>query len=234
MTTEHRALRELLGSFSLGHLDAAEAAPVQAHLDGCATCRAELAEIAPLADELGALDPDRISDVVSPPPGLGLRIRAAVAQERVLLDARAARAARQGTARRRTRALLAAAAGVVLLLGGVGLGAALTREPAAPAVPVEQLAVERADGAAPVVQSAGLVAHTWGVEVKLVARGFTEGERFRAVVRSGDGELLPAGEFLGTGDRPLTCNLQAALLRPDTDAFVVLDETGAPVLTAEL
>ena len=234
MTAEHRALRELLGSFALGHLDAAEAAAVRAHLDGCAACRAELVEIAPLAEDLRALDADRLGDLASPPPGLGLRIRAAVAEERLLLDARTAREARRHTVRRRTRSLLAVAAGVVVLLAGVGLGAGLTREPAAPVVPVEQLALQRAGVTAPVVQSAGLVAHTWGVEVKLVATGFADGKRFRAVVRSTDGRLLPAGEFLGTGDRRLTCNLQAALLRPDTEAFLVMDETGTAVLTARL
>ena len=41
-------LRELLGVHALGHLGPGEDAAVRAHLDGCADCRAELAELAPL------------------------------------------------------------------------------------------------------------------------------------------------------------------------------------------
>lgn len=236
----HRAQRELLGAYALGHLDEAEAAGARAHLDGCPTCRAELAEIAPLARDLRGLDPARLSDVITPPADLGSRIRTAVADERVLVDARAVGAARRDVRRRRAVALLSVAAAAVLLAGGIGLGAGLERErggPAAPAVPamkVEQLALERTSDTAPSVESAGLIAHTWGVEVKLVATGFAQGELFRAAVRDTSGRLLPAGEFLGTGDRRLTCNLQAALLRPDTEAFVITDAAGTPVLTAAL
>jgi formamidopyrimidine-DNA glycosylase len=86
----------------------------------------------------------------------------------------------------------------------------------------------------PQVQSAGLIAHTWGVEVRLVGTGFDQGGVYRAAFRTRDGQLLPAGEFLGTGEKKITCNLQAALLRPDTEAFVVMDAAGVPVLSATL
>ena len=36
---DHRRLRELLGSYALGHLDGDEEASVRAHLDGCPACR---------------------------------------------------------------------------------------------------------------------------------------------------------------------------------------------------
>ena len=66
------------------------------------------------------------------------------------------------------------------------------------------------------------------------ATGFTAGEVYRAAFRSSDGRVLPAGEFLGTGESSLRCNLQAALLRQDTDGFLVLDADGWTVLSAEL
>ncbi len=53
---EHRRLRELLGSYALGHLDEVDAARVRAHLDGCAACSADLAEIGPLAGLLATVD----------------------------------------------------------------------------------------------------------------------------------------------------------------------------------
>ena len=236
MTDDHRRLRELLGSYALGHLDGAEAASVQAHLDGCASCRLELAEIEPLAAALSQLDAASLTDVVTPPADLGARIHAAVAGERVLVEARAAREQRRDRVRGRTRRLLAVAAGLVLLVGGVGIGAGLTRDsaPAKPAVPVEQLTLVASADSPLAVSSAGLVPHTWGLEVRLVGTGFAAGEVFRAAVRTRGGELLPAGQFLGTGDKRVVCNLQAALLRAEASEFVVMDASGAPVLTTAL
>ena len=237
MTEEdHRRLRELLGSYALGHLDGDEEASVRAHLDGCPACRLELAEIEPLAAALSELDAARLTEVVTPPADLGARIHAAVAEERVLVSSRAAREARRDVRRRRTRALLAVAAGLVLLVGGIALGAGLTRDsgPAKVQVPVEQLAFEVSADSPLSVSSAGLIAHTWGLEVRITATGFAAGEVFRAAVRTTSGALLPAGEFLGTGQKRLVCNLQSALLRPDATEFVVMDDTGVPVLTTAL
>ena len=243
--SEHRRLRELLGSYALGDLPPAVAAGLVAHLDGCAACRAELAEIAPLAEDLRGVDPGRLSDLATPPAGLGIRIRTAVAEERALVDARAARQARQAVRAGRRRAFVAVAAGVAVLMAGISLGAVL-RDPGAgppqalpssspsPSVPIEPLVLERTGPSSPQIQTAGLIPHTWGVEVRMVGTGFTEGQTFRAAFRSLDGRLLPAGEFLGTGEKTLTCNMQAALLRPDTVGFVVMDASGVPVLTTEL
>lgn len=229
--SEHREQRELLGAYALGHLPPALADPLRAHLDGCGDCRAELAEIASLRGDLDGVDADRVTTLVTPPSDLGDRIRAAVADERHLV------LARETAQRRRTgvrRSLLTAAAGIVVLAAGVGIGTAIDGGAAPPAVPVEQLALVPAGSAAPTVTSAGLIAHTWGVEVRLVATGFRDGEVYRAAVRTGDGRLVPAGEFLGVGDRALTCNLQAALLRPDATGFVITDAAGAEVLQTEL
>ena len=46
MTDGHRELREQLGSYALGHLPDGEALALRAHLDGCAACRADLADLA--------------------------------------------------------------------------------------------------------------------------------------------------------------------------------------------
>jgi len=243
--SEHRRLRELLGSYALGALPPDVAPALVAHLDGCATCRAELSEIAPLADDLRGVDPDRLSDLATPPAGLGVRIRTAVAEERSLVDARAARQARRTARAGQRRGFLAVAAGVAVLAAGIGLGAALSRDPrvappvALPSspsatVPIESLTLEGTSPSSPQVQTAGLIPHTWGVEVRMVGTGFAAGETFRAAFRSRDGRLLPAGEFLGTGEKTLTCNMQAALLRPDTVGFVITDASGTAVLTTEL
>ena len=74
----HRTVRESLGAFALGHLDADEAAGVRAHVDGCADCRAEVAELAAAAHSLGALSE------ATPPPSLRASVLSGISQVRPL------------------------------------------------------------------------------------------------------------------------------------------------------
>jgi anti-sigma factor RsiW len=64
----HDELRDALGAYVLGALEPAERAEVAAHLEGCATCRAELAAIAPLPGLLGRLDVDEAAATDLPVP----------------------------------------------------------------------------------------------------------------------------------------------------------------------
>lgn len=232
---EHRAQRESLGSFALGHLSDDEATAIQAHLDGCSSCRVELAELASVVPDLGTVDLATSGQRATPPAGLGTAILAAVSQERVLRDRREHR---ERSRRRLTRVASAAAAAIsVLALGlAVGRGTAPTL-PASTAptasVPVERVALT-SDLPGVSVQRAGLVAHSWGVEVKIVAAGLRAGTSYRAWVVARSGQRLPAGEFLGIGAKPLTCNLQAALLRTDAVGFLVVGPDGRTVLSAPL
>ncbi|WP_205860606.1 DUF4394 domain-containing protein [Phycicoccus sp. HDW14] len=77
-----------------------------------------------------------------------------------------------------------------------------------------------------VTATAGVVPHTWGVEVRLTASGFAAGDRYRVVVLGEDGRTYPAGEFVGTGARPMVCNLNSSVLRADAAGFEVLDGAG--------
>ncbi len=215
---EHRELREMLGSYALGHLDPAERDRVRAHLDGCAACRAELAEIAPLAARLAAVDPDALDATPTPPPDLGARVMARIAEEeRTLVPLHRA------VVRRRVLAA-AAVAGVAAAGGAVGW---LVR-PVPDPVPLEPVAVQEVD---PDVQAtADLVPHTWGVEVKLTGTGFTAGEVFRVAVTDDDGREVPAGEFIGVGPNEMRCNLNSSVLRDDAVAFEVVDADGDVVV----
>ena len=222
---EHSTLREMLGAFSLGHLSEAEATAVQAHLDGCADCRRDLAEIAPLAQSLTHVSAERVSEVASPDPELGRRIAAAVAVER---------AQHRRRARSRRSLLVAAAVLAVAAVGGVGvaIGNAVSSPPAAPAVPIEAVDVaSRMDG---VTASAGVVAHTWGVEIKLEAVGLAAGDTYDVVVVTADGQRRSAGAFVGVGAETMNCNLNSDVLRPDAVGFQVLDDSGQRVLVGEL
>lgn len=237
---EHRHLRELLGAFALGALPEDEASGLRAHLDGCATCRAELAEIAPLAADLRGVDPAALSSLATPPVDLGDRIRGQVAAERELVQARERRTQRRSAVSRGTRRAVAAAAVVALGAGALGLGAAVGRSTApgvqalpAPSAPsFEKVALRTAAGLQ--AETAELVPHTWGVEARFEGSGFAAGRVYRASFRTQDGRMVPAGEFLGTGAKALKCNMQSALLREDATGFVVVDDAGVQVLTASL
>jgi hypothetical protein len=224
----HQELRELLGSYLLGGLGDEQVPAVQAHLDGCAACRAELEELRPLKDKLARVDPDRLSVTVTPPPELGARIRAGVSAERVLRDRRQRR-------ERRLTTVGAAAAAVVLVAAGAVLGSAVfpRERVVTPNIPFEAVAVDE-QVAEVAVTDAGVVPHTWGVEFRFVGSGFDDGETYRAMFTGQDGVTVPAGEFLGTGDAELKCNMQAALLREDVTSFAVVDADGDTVLTADL
>lgn len=238
---EHRETRELLGAYALDGLPADLRASLRAHLDGCLACRGELAEISPLAQALRLVDPAALSAVSVPPPDLGARIAGRIAEESALVESRARRDERRVAARRRSRQMLTAAAATVLVVAALAAGTAFGRATApellatqpAPSLPIEGITLRAVD---PVVDvdSAVVVAHTWGVEARFEAAGLDDGKVYRAAFRTQDGRLLPAGEFIGVGDKALKCNMQAALLRDDTTGFVVTDESGDVVLTADL
>lgn len=72
----HAEMRDLLGAYALGAVDASEAAAVREHLATCAECQAEMAELWAAVDTLPAL-----VEPMEPPPALRGRIAAAIAQE---------------------------------------------------------------------------------------------------------------------------------------------------------
>lgn len=218
----HRELREQLGVYALGHGTPAERTALRAHLDGCATCRADLADLAPLRDRLAAVDLDRVDDLPPAPAGLGDRVLAGIVAEQ---------AATPLPLRRRHRATAVAgiaAAGIAVAGFGVGWLVRPVPEPR----PLEPVAVQVA---VPEVEAtADVVPHTWGMEVQLHAAGFTAGEVYRAQVTEDDGRVVSAGEFIGTGSAEMVCNLNSSVLRADAASFVVLDSSGAVVLTSSL
>lgn len=237
----HQQVREMLGSYLLGHLDDSEADAVRAHLDGCPTCRQDLAEITPLRPLLDALDPEGFAGPPVPPAGLGELILDTVAAERQDRDAarRRAEAADELAARRaRRRTGWVVAAGVALVLGVGGVlggvvGRATAPEPAA--VPLEPITLEPVAADSPVtVSDANLIDHTWGVELRMEAVGFGAGEVFRASFRTEEGAVVPAGEFVGTGADRVVCNLQSSVLRDDVVAVVIRAADGGRVLRSSL
>lgn len=148
-----------VGAYALGLLEAADRQAFEEHLEGCPACAAELAELSGMKGLLTGIDP-----VAGP---------AAEPSEAEVVDLVRRRAASQ---RRRVRwqAVLGAAAGVVLLAVGVGVGLATAPNSHAPtAQPLVALSVHQgttATGTNPgtgVSGVAGLVKKPFGTQVTL-------------------------------------------------------------------
>jgi anti-sigma factor RsiW len=177
MTVEEcRTWREELGAFALDQLDPDDRAAVQAHLDGCSNCRAELALLTPLAEILPLADPAWLTNTPVPPRGLGRRV------------ARRVEAERRGLRRRRLRigatlagATAAAAVAAVLTFGG---GSSSTG--GSP--------VEFADLPAGVHIWSDLTPKPWGTEVSVYVHGMKPGTPCHVFLRGPSGKV-DAGSF---------------------------------------
>ena len=189
-----------------------EVAQFQAHLATCRRCQEELSDLRAVA---GALNTAPIGEPMPDPP--------ATLREGVVWAVRGARRAD----RRRSRfipAIAAAAAAIAFFAAGVAL-------PGPSGPPQERLTV--ATASADVEAQASLVAHTWGTEIKLVLTGLDAGEEYRVTVVDRDGERVDAGTFLGVDDRPVVCDMNAAVLRSDAARMEVASRDGV-VIAADL
>ncbi|HEX8959088.1 MAG TPA: zf-HC2 domain-containing protein, partial [Solirubrobacterales bacterium] len=81
MRTE-REWRESLGAYALGQLPEEGRTALEAHLEGCPGCRAELDSLGSVARLLPLADPDRFDVAPTLPPALAGRVAAAIGAER--------------------------------------------------------------------------------------------------------------------------------------------------------
>lgn len=81
---------------------------------------------------------------------------------------------------------------------------------------------------------AGIVRHTWGTELKLDARGLTAGDSYAVTFVRDDGERVSAGTFLGAGDDPVHCSVNAAVPVDAATELMITDAGGALVMDARL
>ena len=215
----HARWRELLALDALGRIDPDERRELAAHLEDCAACQAEGAELARIAAALfdPELDMRGAPALDDPPPYL---------EERVLERARGARR----TARRRRFALrggLAAATAIAAVLTIVALRPS---DPAAPPTePITFALIPRGVDA-----DASLIAHTWGTELELVVTGLPAGARYTVQFVGRDGRAVPAGTFIGVSGVPVICHMNSALLRDDARELVVRGAGGGVVMRAAL
>ena len=222
MSEEHERFRETLGAYLLGELDGEERRALRAHLETCPICQAEARELEPVVAGLAEAAPNNIEESPHPPAGL---------EERTFARIERARAEDQVGQRRRRRArqaLLASAAALLVVVAGLALYPRFFM----PTVPIEPVAFsETAPG---IEAEASLISHTWGTETRMVASGLEDGQTYTVALLDEDGYQVPSGTFIGTSERPVECNLNAALLRPDVAALEVRGAGDELLLYADL
>jgi anti-sigma factor RsiW len=176
-----RQWRESLGALVLDQLPDDERVALEAHLEGCAECRAERDLLLPVAEALPLADPAQLGASPSPPASLGLRVARGIAGER---RARRRRRVRLGFAAAATAC--ATAAVVAIALGGGGTSPSV----GAPAKAVAFTSTPRG-----VEIGASLAPRPWGSEISVQVRGITPGTRCQVWLRRRDGTQVPAGSF---------------------------------------
>jgi predicted anti-sigma-YlaC factor YlaD len=202
-----RDWRELLGVYALGQLEGDERTGLEAHLDGCAQCRAELALLEPVAQMLPHADPERFESAPQPPPDLGARIAATIAGERQQTERRRRRVF-SGFALGGAATALAAAVLAIFVLGGGSSGE--------PEQHIKFTAVPKG-----IDIYATLEPHAYGTEIRMYVHGVESGTLCQVSLRGPGGASYPAGTFRYRAGDDSEAVLSSALDLSRTRAVVV-------------
>jgi hypothetical protein len=201
---ECREWRELLGAHALGRLEGTERAGLEAHLEGCPECRAELAALEPVVGMLPHADPARFGPAPQPPPELGQRVAATIAAERRRIGRRRKFG---GLALGGAAAAIAAVLLAIFVFGGDGEDP--TRH------------VKFADLPAGVSIYATLEPHSYGTEIQMYVKGMPSGTLCRVSLRGPGGASYSAGSFRYRWGDDSNAVLSSALDLSRTKAIVV-------------
>jgi anti-sigma-K factor RskA len=164
-----------LGAYVLGALEPQEQRRVEEHVDACAACATELAELRPLPALLGRVRPEDLQPMaVEPSPDLFARMSAAAAAE----------TGRPRRWRSRTMALVAA---VVLAVLGVGAGVTVWVAQSGP-----QTVSTSVDGVEVTLTASR---QDGGTALDVVVAGLRPGEICRLVAVDQDGNRHPGGDW---------------------------------------
>lgn len=203
----HRQLREQLGAYVLGALDHDERLTVDQHLDGCATCRDEVARLSSLPSLLDRLSVEEAtSRPLRPPAGLLDDVVARIDRDR-----------RRG--RRMLRVWQVAAAGLAtaaLVLWAPWQGQPEIDAMVAPSQPI----------AAPVEGQAELMAWEWGTTVRLEVVGLPARDGYVLWVVAADGRRQQAGAWGPTADHSARVIGASAILRDALERVEITDADG--------
>jgi hypothetical protein len=201
-----RSWKESLGAYALGQLPEQEKLALEAHLEGCAACRAEAGSLNDVSRLLPHADPANFGPAPQPPAELGRRIAATIGSER-----RAKRRQRRlrfglgfsGAAAAATAAVLA----IFVLSGGESGG------------PEQHVSFRSLpDG---VKIGATIEPQAFGTEIHMYVKGISSGTLCRVYMRGPGGKEVSAGTFRYRWGGDSTAVLSAALDLSRAQALVV-------------
>jgi hypothetical protein len=176
-----REWRESLGAYALGQVDEEERARIEAHLEGCDSCRAELASLSPVVKMLPHADPVHFGPAPQPPAELGAQIAATIEAERGERRKRGNRRRLGFALGGATAALAAAALALFVLLPGGG------------GEPGQEVSFDSVPAGVKI--NATLLPHAYGTEIQMYVSGIRSGTLCRVFVRGRDGSVYQAGTF---------------------------------------
>ena len=210
-------VRHLLGALVLGHLERDELMAVRAHLEGCAACREEAAQLAPVAGLLPLADPERLGAPAEPPGEMLDEVLTRIQHERRTRD----------RARRRSILVRAGAAAAALAIAlSVAVVALQSSQPEGPSGEVVAM-----NASLPGVLGEAVIHEdprsTW---VELTTSGLSAGETYAVwLEETGSGDRSPLGTFTGVpGD--LYISLYSTLPRDRAASIGVSTPDGAVVM----
>ncbi|MBA2558913.1 MAG: zf-HC2 domain-containing protein [Propionibacteriales bacterium] len=219
MSTEHDRLRDLLGPYVLGGLDAADRARIDTHLATCPSCRDELAAYAGLPALLRLADGPASSAAQDPDDDALSRTLDTVRHDR---------------RRHRHLAVLGSAAAAVVVLGlgatTTVLVAQKTDNPQSSPTGISLVAASGIDSRG----QTSLTAKPWGTSVDLDLSGLPSGQRFVVWVVSTDGARQQAATWASTPDGLAHVTGASALNRADVTAVRVTTTQGMLLLSADI
>jgi hypothetical protein len=207
MKTEScREWREVLGAYALDRLTAEERAGVEAHLEGCAECRAEAESLIGVAGMLPHADPAHFGPAPVPPPALGKRIAATIGAER--RAGRRRRSLRLGLGLSgATAAVAAAVLAIFVLADNPGPG------------PEQHIAFRSLPPGVKI--AATLDPQAFGTEIRMYVSGIRSGTLCRVFMRGPGGGDVSAGTFRYRWGGDASAVLSAALDLSRAHALVV-------------
>ena len=208
--SEHRDRREALGAYVLGALEPDERRDLEAHLEGCAACRDELARLSALPPLLDRLTADEAAEAsLVPPSGMGARATVTTLHE-------GSRLRRQVWTWRGATAVAAAAALVVLLAWA----------PWSTTTP-DRWVLRPATAAAGVDGTAAALAWEWGTTVELDLEDLPPADRYVVWTVAADGRREQAGTWGRTASGHAYVRGASAIQRGDLAQIEVAEADGA-------
>ncbi|HEV7958934.1 MAG TPA: zf-HC2 domain-containing protein [Acidimicrobiales bacterium] len=206
--------RELIAMQVFGDLTADERTALNAHLEGCATCRDASRELTETAAMLQFVDPAAVEPTA--------RVSAELSA-RVLGDLR--RAGEREHRRRRTSVVslcLSAAAAVVLVLALVLAGGGS----------VPQSRTLALKGSSKVTASAVLVSEPWGTSLTLNEKGLPSGVVYTVSMKTKKGAWWTAGTYRPMSGAQVKATMSCAVSLSHITGLRVENAVGDTVLTS--